>query len=242
MKLYPDISELSALFDEELSRLGGTVIDRFAQGDRLYLRGLLPRGGCVQPRDFIGHGLAVRTREMQVVVHPYTFRQVCSNGAIHVTNVRSRIVERSESAWRAADTAGQLREAIRACAEPGVFDANLSEMQEMLSQEVRMPLMMSSFLSRIGDQKLVMGILDHFLDQRDRSVFGLMNAVTSIARDEEEPERRWRLEELGGGILAALKPPVPVLDSGERRDLPKPQTEEALEGCASRRLSGLAAD
>ena len=35
-----------------------------------------------------------------------------------------------------------------------------------------------------------------------------MNAVTSVARDTRDPETRWRLEELGGGIaiLAARGP------------------------------------
>jgi hypothetical protein len=31
-----------------------------------------------------------------------------------------------------------------------------------------------------------------------------MNAVTSYARDTQDPERRWNLEELGGGLLARL--------------------------------------
>jgi hypothetical protein len=31
-----------------------------------------------------------------------------------------------------------------------------------------------------------------------------MNAITSLARDTRDPERRWRLEELGGGMLALI--------------------------------------
>ena len=33
-----------------------------------------------------------------------------------------------------------------------------------------------------------------------------MNAVTSVARDTREPELRWRLEELAGGIAAHIEP------------------------------------
>jgi len=40
-----------------------------------------------------------------------------------------------------------------------------------------------------------------------------MNAVTSVARDTRDPELRWRLEELGGGIPAMLVPDPD--DSGE---------------------------
>jgi hypothetical protein len=58
-----------------------------------------------------------------------------------------------------------------------------------------------------------------------------MNAVTAQAREEPAPPRRWQLEELGGGILAALKPHAPVLTPGQVRCLPK----------LSRRASRLAA-
>jgi len=54
-------------------------------------------------------------------------------------------------------------------------------------------------------------IAGRFLRERDRSAFGLMNAVTSLARDTREPEMRWRLEEFGGGVPALLKP-APDLD------------------------------
>ena len=33
-----------------------------------------------------------------------------------------------------------------------------------------------------------------------------MNAVTSLVRDTRDPEVRWRLEELGGGIPALVAP------------------------------------
>ena len=52
-------------------------------------------------------------------------------------------------------------------------------------------------------------ILDrYFSGTEGRSAFGLMNAVTSLARDTEDPELRWELEELGGGVPALLKPRV----------------------------------
>ena len=37
------------------------------------------------------------------------------------------------------------------------------------------------------------------------SGFDFMNAITATARDENEPRRKWALEELGGGVLAMLK-------------------------------------
>src|SRR5260370_13501237 len=49
-------------------------------------------------------------------------------------------------------------------------------------------------------------ILERFSQAGDRSRFGLMNSVTSVARDTADPEVRWRLEEMGGGICACLTP------------------------------------
>jgi hypothetical protein len=54
---------------------------------------------------------------------------------------------------------------------------------------------------------MVRDILRRYEQGQDRSRFGLMNAVTSAARDTRDPELRWGLEELGGGI-PALRPPV----------------------------------
>ena len=52
-------------------------------------------------------------------------------------------------------------------------------------------------------------IMDQFFGGGDRSRFGLMNAVTAVARDEADPEVRWGLEELGGGIACPAPGPAP---------------------------------
>jgi hypothetical protein len=220
MTLYPELPELLTFIECEVERHGGTVSDRFHNGEYLFLRALLPVGGEVRRRDFIGHGLAVRTRDRRVVVHPYTFRQLCSNGAIHITHISSRSVERGGSEWEGVGVVTRLRQAIQACSVPAVFDANLDDMQRMLAAEVHRPLVMSHFMRRLGDAGLVTQIMSRYLAEDDHSLFGLMNAVTAQARDEPEPERRWNLEELGGGMIALLRPPQPVRTPGRKRSLP----------------------
>jgi hypothetical protein len=70
-------------------------------------------------------------------------------------------------------------------------------------------------------------ILTRFESGRDRSLFGLVNAVTSVARDTDDPNLRWRLEELGGGMLARLpERPRPVAPG-------LPQDDVVLAGLAS---------
>lgn len=53
-----------------------------------------------------------------------------------------------------------------------------------------------------------------FFGEADLSRIGLMNAVTSVARDTRNPEMRWGLEKLGGEIPAALVPKLLPKDSG----------------------------
>ena len=54
-------------------------------------------------------------------------------------------------------------------------------------------------------------IVRRFEAEDDGSTLGLVNAVTSVARDTPDPEMRWRLEELGGGMLARLPERAPVV-------------------------------
>jgi len=80
--------------------------------------------------------------------------------------------------------------------------------------------MLSRMPSGIRDQ-VVGQILERFLGEGDHSRFGLMNAVTSVARDTPTPELRWNLEELGGG--------VPAGDRGPRPEVPAAVAHGAVE-------------
>jgi hypothetical protein len=61
-------------------------------------------------------------------------------------------------------------------------------------------------------------ILIRFLQAGDSSLFGLVNAVTSLARDTGDPQRRWRLEELGGALVRAPRP-APERSGGAVKDI-----------------------
>jgi hypothetical protein len=62
-------------------------------------------------------------------------------------------------------------------------------------------------LARAPDmvEHLVPQIFSRFVEGDDRSVFALMNAVTSVARDTRDPEARWTLETIGGSMPAGLR-------------------------------------
>ncbi len=90
--------------------------------------------------------------------------------------------------------------------------------REVQADAVLMMIPMIARLPRAMAVRLLTTIMDRFNEQGDNSRFGLMNAVTSVARDTRDPDLRWRLEELGGGVPLADGCPTPTLDRA-RADL-----------------------
>lgn len=58
-------------------------------------------------------------------------------------------------------------------------------------------------------QRVMGEILEAFFRGSDQSRYGFMNAITSAARDRSDPDERWNLEELGGGVAANVFPASP---------------------------------
>jgi hypothetical protein len=83
-------------------------------------------------------------------------------------------------------------------------------------------LSLMPLLTRVSSfsPELALQVLERFSQENDRTRYGLMNAVTSVARDSREPVRRWELEELGGQ-MAVVQIPEPVLDDGAEEAVPR---------------------
>ncbi len=197
-----------AIFDEEITAHGGNISDTFADGNRLFARSLLPWVKDVRPRDQVQGGVALRATDREAWVHPYVFRQVCKNGAIMAQAIQSRHVARLNCLGleEGSDT---LREAIRECCVEDAFSVSAEKMRTARETEVDMALNMLPMLSQFPEvlrNEILRGVLERYFADTDQSSFGLMNAVTSLARDTRDPDMRWRLEELGGGIAARIRP------------------------------------
>ena len=195
---------------------GGHVSDRFDDGTRLFLRAVLPDEREVRSGDRLRGGVAVRATQEEISVHPYVFRQVCSNGAIRAHATQSRRIERNVfSPGDVSEVEVTLREAVRACCLEDAFAGGVDEMRSSLESGIDLALTMMPMMSRLlraePRRRIFKTILDRLFESRDTSRFGWMNAVTSVARDTTDPELRWRLEELGGGI------PVAAEEAGRQR-------------------------
>lgn len=205
--------EIKEIFAHEVEAAHGRMSDVFDDGARIFLRAVLAGEQQVQPGDRVQGGVAVRATSENIWVHPYVFRQVCSNGAIRAHAIETREIRRVDfSTEEQAEVADALCEAIRACCCPEAFAQGAVEMRSARqSSDIDLALTMLVVVARmaetVGARAIVPTIIDRFFKDRDRSPFGLMNAVTSVARDTRDPEVRWRLEEFGGRIGAGVVNP-----------------------------------
>jgi hypothetical protein len=218
----PAAPEIREAFEHEVRDLGGTVADVRAEGDLLWARAVLPTAADVRPGDCVHGGVAVRTHDTEILVHPYTYRVVCTNGAIAAFTTGGRVVERVELAAASSVIDGVLEEfraAVRACATSAPLDATVNAMRVAAQRDADVMLHLLPVLPHMPPgirASVLRTIVGRFEADRDRSLFGLVNAVTSVARDTADPDIRWRLEELGGGMLARLpERPRPVVPAAE---------------------------
>jgi hypothetical protein len=206
------------IFTEEVENRHGRVTETFHDGRRLFVRSLLPHVADVRPNDNMQGGLALRAIEDELSLHPYLFRQVCRNGAIMAQTIESLDVECLGVYSPEVGTA-MLREAIANCSEEHVFAKSIRGIQSMAMTEIDQLLNLIPYLSHFqqaGMGHFLAEILQRYSGERDRTEFGFMNAITSVARDAHDPDDRWRLEELGGGVVARLHPKQPSDSPGRR--------------------------
>jgi hypothetical protein len=212
-QFVPATSEIRDRFAQGLTEVGGTVIDVYDDGSRLFVRSVLPIRQEILPGDQLQAGIALKAAAEELSVHPYVFRQVCRNGAIVAHALETRRLQRvraSDGSEAAQEVLAELQEAISLCSAEEVFANVTDQMRSATQQPADTMVMTLAFLSHWPPQTrkyVVDQVLARQEQDGDRSQYGLMNAVTSVARDTPDPEMRWRLEELGGAIGASLLAP-----------------------------------
>ena len=220
--LLPSVPELREMFEKEVGRFEGSLQDVYEHADVLMARAVLPHTREVRRGDRIHGGVALRVVGPDIAVHPYVFRQVCRNGAIMAQVVGTRRLVRCDGhdpEYMRQAVADGFAEAIRLSADERVFVENAEEIRASMNYDADLALMLMPVLSSLPEdvaRQLVSTILGRFESDGDSTAFGLMNAVTSVARETPDPEQRWRLEEAGGGIPARLRK-VPSSDGTAAR-------------------------
>jgi hypothetical protein len=213
--------QLGAAFAAEIEDAGGRVLDTYDDGERLYARSTLPWVHEVRKADTLQGGVALRAVDEEIKVHPYLFRLVCTNGAIMAHAIETQILQ-GLTLLTPEEVVERLRAAVRACAAREAFTVSIEEVRRSMDGQADMTIALMPTLSRLGAagrDPVLRNVMSRFFSEGDRSRFGLMNAVTSVARDTPDPELRWELEELGGSIPAAVSP-SPLRRAGAALDWP----------------------
>lgn len=117
-----------AVFAEEVRARRGEVTQTFDDGKRLFSRAVLPHVAEVGPGDQIRGGVAIKATGDGVWLYPYTFRRICSNGAIARTLEERPIagphLQQPELVLEA------VRSAVEACCKAEVFTRAVGEMRK----------------------------------------------------------------------------------------------------------------
>ena len=208
----PTTDELEAVFEREVRKLGGRVTDRFDDGERLFVRAVLNDKDEVRRGDTIRSGICMKAVGPEIAVAPYTFRKVCSNGAIHSETIGLRSIDRYESTTlhdNVDEVLVDVANAVSACANPSTFRLVVSQMRRATNRTLDLALALIPFTSQMSptmQRQFFATIFDEYSRAGDATQYGLMNAITAIARSESDPQKRWDLEELGGGVPALVLP------------------------------------
>jgi hypothetical protein len=200
------------VFAEEVAARGGRITDTFHDGKRLFTRSILAHVEEVRPGDRVRGGVALKATGDGVWLYPYLFRKVCRSGAIIAESLAARSLgdlhERDpEIVVRC------VREGTAACCAPEVFLDTVRKMRTACERQVDLALNLLPVLSRLSPStstELLSQIMDQFFREGDQSQFGLANAVTAVARDAQDPDLRWNLEEFGGGVAVGTVPRHPA--------------------------------
>ena len=204
--------DVLSIFADEVSARKGRVTDTFHDGRRLFARSVLPQVEEVRPRDRLQGGVALKMASQKVFLYPYVFRLVCQNGAIRAQTLESRSF--LELHLLDPDTAlRSIRENIGACCGEELFKDSVQRMRVASNSEADFALSLLPHLSRLRSTnvpKLFSQIVEQFFKDADRSQFGFANAITAVARDTQDPDLRWNLEELGGGVAVGEAPKKPA--------------------------------
>ncbi len=177
----------------------------------------------VSPGDIVQAGLIISNSEVgtgAVSVQPLVYRLVCSNGMI-VNDAGTRRnhvgrVNKLDEAYRlysdrtleADDRAFlmKLQDTVRAAVEEARFSRVVDLMKsaartEMTTGDIPGTVRMASREFHITESE-EKGILQHLIEGKDLSLYGLSNAVTRYSQDVESYDRATELESIGYDILS----------------------------------------
>jgi len=153
-----------AVFAEEVRARRGEVTQTFDDGKRLFSRAVLPHVSEVGPGDQVRGGVAIKATGDGVWLYPYTFRRICSNGAIAARTLEERPIadphlQQPELVLEA------VRSTVEACCKAEVFTRAVGEMRKgREAAATDLLLLILPLLSRSSE--LVSGLIERSVREK----------------------------------------------------------------------------
>lgn len=189
---------------------------------RMYLKVLFPKvQGEVTKGDIVQAGIVISNSEIghgSLRVEPLIYRLVCTNGMITNSSMKKYHVGRhqdiidvdfeilSDETRRVDDKAFwmKVRDVIKGSMNSDIFMGNLVALQEStLNRMTGRPdkaVLMIQKANQLTDRQGA-DIINHLINGGDLSQYGLANAITRTANDQDDYDEATRLERLGGKII-----------------------------------------
>lgn len=215
-------AQIKAVFTEEIASAGGKVTDTFDDGTLIFSRAVLPQNEEIARKDRVDQGVALKGAWEDLWVHPYIYRRVCINGAIVAQAVATNHVQNTAE-LNPIEVELRLREAVHTCCTEQDFEGFTDRLKRTRSIWVNPRVDLLPHLSRLpADQapEIIEEVYRRFTEGADESRYGLINAVTSLARDSRNPDMRWSLEAAGGALMMATTPTEPPKGAGDFQAVP----------------------
>lgn len=216
-----DLDQAWSAFALQLTEAGGELGRSTTHSGRLYAYGKLAQFADVAGDELHVGGVALRATADEIWVHPYFLRKPRVNGAIVAQLLQAEPILPSEDA-APESVKFQIAEAVRLCSSEATFQAGIERIKLARDQTGFGPTHIMELFVHLNDQlasRVLRRILRRFADERDYSAYSLMNAVTSTAREADDPELRWQLETIGGEI--ASPPPAQSFVTANLRQRPE---------------------
>jgi len=190
-------------FTTEIKAQGGEVRECVEDGGRFFGRSVLPIVEEIRTGDRLQGGVAIRASRGSVHVHPYLFRLTCKNGAVLPIVCDADIVVVAEM-LTPAQLHAEVRSAVaRCCCRRDVFSLPIEAFRTAIHRKANRAIRLTSLLHAVPEvqrTQVIGWIFRRFEADEDQSQYGLLNAITSVARDVRNPRLRWAIEE-GAGLL-----------------------------------------
>jgi hypothetical protein len=227
-----DNYDLVFLALDEFKRKGTVEIYRVDLTETmLYLKAIdRTLTASIRDGDVVCGGLIIRNSEVgasALRAEPFILRRVCGNGLILEQSLKRvhlgrQIMEIGEMDWseetrELEDRAlwSKVRDIIRAAFDKKIFQSWVERLRESTKVRIERPIeAVNNIVGHLGlSEEQKQRLLMHFSEP---TKFGLVNAVTNLAREMKDVEEQVRLEELGGRILGSKDLSGFLEESGER--------------------------